>query len=211
MKLSFLLATLAVGNGLNIVATVGSFLSIRKLRIKVEEIGLFLGKSVVITCWGQKFRIGCIPTGTSVKYDVEDFRSRTTVERVGAYLSGPLVLAMIALAILGPTQALHHFSSGFRQLPMGALHPVSIGQALIADGQKIYLSSVWMWMGILAAKGTAASFIPFASINAGQLVQELFRLYDERGLGSWIVTVSALLNIGMFTLWAFAMIRYAVG
>lgn len=181
----------------------------RYLRIRIHELSIFFGPRILeLHIFETSMRIGCIPTGSYVKYDVEDYRSRPLIQRLAVVLSLPVVLVCFSVVILGSARAFHHIGTGLWQLPMGALHPVSIGQSLIAKAHEAYSTSLVVWVGIASSKIAAGSLIPLGRTCPVHMVEELFQLYSETGIYSRILTLTAVLTIGMTVSWAFACVIY---
>ena len=212
MKLAFVLQAYGLWLGWCVLSSVTHALALRLAQVPVRAFRLFTGASVAsITLGGTALELGRVPVGTSVLYDVPTFWLRPLWMRVAVTLAGPLVLLPCAAAMLGPQTAWHHFLAGFAQLPLGALHPLSVAPELIARLHGAYLASIPAASGILAAKLAALELLPLGGVTTAQVLLELVGHGDgddDQIRGAWFLTLNVLALILLIGCWAVAAVAY---
>jgi hypothetical protein len=118
-KTTFLLSVILLLVGLPLLGLSAQWAALRLARVTVNTVTVFCGSPVTsFPLLGATVVIGYIPTGESVDFDISMFRSKPLPVRLAVILSGPAALLIVAIAFLGFTPALHHFGSGFFQLPL---------------------------------------------------------------------------------------------
>ena len=214
MKLAFVLQAYGLWLGLCVLSSVAHALALRLAQVQIRAFRLFTGASVArVRLIGMTFELGWVPVGTSILYDVPTFWLRPLWMRVGVTLAGPLVLLPYAAALLGPQAAWSYFLAGFVQLPLGALHPLSVAPELIARLHGVLLASVPITSGILAAKLAALELLPLGGVTMAQVLLELIGhgdRDDDQIRGAWFLTLNVLALILLMGCWGVAMAVYVL-
>lgn len=214
MELAFVLHAYLFWLGWCVLSSTAHALALRLAQVRVRACRLFAGSTVASVTLGRiDFELGWVPLGTSVTYDVPTFWLRPVWMRVGVMLTGPAVLLPCAAAILGPQAAWHHFAAGFMQLPLGALHPLTTAQELIARLHGVYLSSVPAAAAILAAKLAALECLPLGGVAAAQVLLELVGhgdRDDDQIRGAWFLTLNVFVLIALMACWGAAAVAYVL-
>ena len=147
MRFAFVLQAYVLWLGFCVLASAAHALALHLAQVPVRAFRLFAGASLTsVRLGGIALEFGWVPVGTSVLYDVPTLYLRPMWMRVGVTLVGPLA-------------AWHQFLAGFVQLPLGALHPLSVALELIARLHATFLTSVPAAAGILAAKLAAMELL----------------------------------------------------
>ena len=211
MNVAFLALTFLLFTGLCVLGSAVHWVACRLSRIPVHTITVFNGRPIATMSLGPTtIAFGYIPIGTSVTFDVPQFRSRPLAVRLAVLVSGPVALVLLAFVLLGWSNAMHHFLGGFTELYLGALRPRTTALDLIGRLHAIFSSSTLAVFGVLAAKLAACSFLPIGSVTAAQLLQEVFRSYEQGSWGARFAMVSALGTILLNILWVLAGVLYAL-
>lgn len=214
MKLAFMLHAYAIWLGLCVLSSAAHAVALRLAQVRVCAFRLFAGGTVArFSIGGVMFELGWVPVGTSVTYDVPTFWLRPTWMQVAATLVGPLALLPCAAAVLGSSLAWHHFLTGFVQLPVGALHPLSVGRDLITRLHGLSLGSVPAAAGVLAAKLAASEFLPLGGLATAQVLLALIgpgNADDGEVRGARFLTLSALVLILIMAGWVVAAVAYVI-
>lgn len=214
MKLAFVLQAYLIWLGWCVLSTAAHALALRLAQTPVQAFQLFAGAGVTEFTLGKTvFKLGWVPVGTSVTFDVPTFWMRPVWMRVGVMLAGPLVLLPPAVVTLGPQAAWHHFLAGFVQLPVGALHPLSAAQELIARLHGAYLQSVPAAVAILAVKLAALECLPLGGVTTAQVILELVghgNRDDDQIRGAWLLTLNVFALILLMACWGVAAMAYVL-
>ena len=214
MKLAFVIHAYLIWLSWCVVSSAAHALALHLAQVRVRACRLFAGTRVAgVTLGGIDFELGWVPVGTSVTYDVPTFWLRPVWMRVGVMLIGPAVLLPCAAAILGPQAAWHHLTAGFVQLPLGALHPLTTAQELIARLHGVYLPSVPDAAAILAAKLAALECLPLGGVATAQIILELVGhgdRDDDQIRGAWFLTLNVVVLIALMACWAVAAVVYVL-
>lgn len=212
MKLAFVLHAYLLWLGWCLLASAVHAFALRLAQVRVRACRLFAGTKVAgVKLGGVDFELGWVPLGTSVTYDVPTLWLRPLWIRVAVTLSGPLALLPCAAAWLGPSTAWHHFLAGFVQLPLGALHPLSVAPALVARLHAAFLASVPSATGILATKLAALELLPLGGLATAQTLSELVghgSRDDDQVRGAWFLTLNVLVLFLLMGCWATAVLAY---
>lgn len=208
--MGFLLVLLLVFNGLSAISLLVQWIGLRCARISDESVTLFFGPTVTsFSLLGTPISIGCIPTGGSIKFDMEDFKSRSLGLRIALRLSGLAVLFLISAILLGFDAASHHTVAGSAQLIFGALHPRDVGVALIDRLWEISRAAPQIFIGVVATKMVTISLFP---VGPSTMTQCLLEFSDREKLGKGLeiyAVISALALYLFYGAWLVAAILFA--
>ncbi|MDR3504357.1 MAG: site-2 protease family protein [Legionella sp.] len=144
--------------------------------IKVNEIKLFMGKTILKINWKiATVSIGWLPTGGNVSYDVEQFQRKNLFTRLFIDISGPLFVMISAVVFIKFSLASTNFFNGFNQIIAGALSPFHNGSNLVSNyitllDRQNYIVAY----GILATKITSFNMLPIPSLNGGHILFDIF-------------------------------------
>ena len=164
----------------------------RALGIGVIAVSLGMGRS-----WFRHgiFRLGVLPLGGYVKmkaseegflappgpggyYDTQPRWKRTLLP-----LTGVAAAWLVAAGVLGPA-ALGKLLHGFAQIVSGALQPLSVGQALLADAARLASRQAAVTTAaVLWCKLAAFNLLPYVGSNGMQALLSL--LAPEGTQGRW--------------------------
>src|SRR5207237_6295553 len=131
-------------------------------------------------------------------------RRRSLVTRLAISLSGAAALLCLAAPLLGPSSALDHFVSGFWQLPLGAVHPRTVAQDLIARLQPAFVASAPFTCGILSAKLAAFALLPLGGMSTAECFRQMLGRFGDHHAVTAFVTISALVGLVMIFAWTVA-------
>ncbi len=192
-------------------------------RQKIEELSLFMGKSILSVSWrGCTLCIRSIPTGgfiriegmenndedSSVSTPVHGFRALPTNKRILTFLAGPISCFLLAIACGGIELAQQRVWTGFFQYIHGSIAPFAYGQHAVARFLTHVRNDHFIGLlGFLAAKNCAANLLPLPSVNGGQAIMTLFPNMKSRQvyrLQLWGLAILTLLWFG----WACAVFTY---
>jgi len=164
---------------LMIVTTCAQWVTLRLLRVRVEELQIFYGRKLLTRkCGNLKIVIGCIPTGFSLTHDQERFKTITLAARLSVFLVIPVVSLLGAATVLGIGPSLQQFLTGFRELLNGGVHPKTEGVRLIgclfsySGGELVPLIS------LLATKWAALSLLPIGFLPGQKCIHWLIYQND---------------------------------
>ena len=143
---------------------------------KIENYGIFMGSPLF------RFNVGSIPVsvnylpfGGFVKFQ-DGFDQIAVWKRILTALAGNAVLLATAMICLGFETGLGKFASGFRQIPLGAIFPFSIGKELVATLFNIANQNHFVaLLGTMAAKMAAFNLLPLGSLNGGYILLNLIK------------------------------------
>ncbi|MFZ4765833.1 MAG: site-2 protease family protein [Roseimicrobium sp.] len=209
MNASFLPFVFVLVIGLPLLGTAAQWAALRFARVPVTSVSVFNGSPITtFTIFGTTITIGCIPTGSSVAFDIPVFRSRSLLTRLAVILSGPAALLVFAVVLLSLPQALSHFISGFFQLVVGAIHPRTTAIEFITRLHTVFSSSASTASGIIAAKLAALALLPLGGMAAAESVRQFLGSFGEHGVVTAFLTISALVAILLSILWLLAIFFY---
>lgn len=188
------------------------WISFRRAGLAVKTVNFFRGPRLFRgTLFGDPVEIGCIPIGSSVSWVPEQYFSKPRLLRLGVTLIAPILGLAITMMLLGSGAAIHHIGRGLMQIPMGALHPRSLGVELIAQLQTVFAHSPVTAIGILVAKALADDLLP---LGGSVVCNCVFALIDSRTEENRIVqlfgTLNALTAIALCGSWFVAIVSYAL-
>ncbi|MEZ0274613.1 MAG: site-2 protease family protein [Roseimicrobium sp.] len=210
--LAFLAVTVLFGNVLAALCSVVFWMLARAKGFPISQVQFLYGPCLrLLQISGTKFTLGIIPYGSSVLYDIVQFRQQPLLWRCAVVLSGPGLLILFALSTLGAEAAWSHFLSGFQELLTGPLHPLTTAQHLIAELHHIFDQSLLQMAGVIAAKIAAFSLIPGLGPAFVQILREIIgRDENEDRTLNTILTVHVLILFVISLLWAYSIVHYAV-
>jgi hypothetical protein len=189
-------------------------------RLRITEIQLFYGPSLKIQLPFARLQIGCIPLGGCVQFAKRNEGDIQTDSTLGDRLnfqqdlprwrqtlltvSGPITVLIVAMVLLGPSEAALSFGRGFGQLVEGCLSP----RAKATEWLRSYFG-LWqthqftLATGILAAKMAMLNLLPLPPMAGGQAVMSLFapRVFPLSLLYWSLLVVYVIMGI-----WSYAMI-----
>ncbi len=181
------------------------WVGLRCTQTSVKVVTIFYGKPIVsFPLLGTTFVIGWIPTGCGMAYDIERFARLPLWGRLTVLLSGPTALFLLAVLILRYESALHHFVSAFFQIVSGALHPRTVAIELLTRLDAIFSSSILALFGVLAAKLSAISLLPFGTGAGTSCLRELLVRHTERPWFEVTQAAAIILMFAAFGAWVFA-------
>lgn len=192
-----------------LIYNLASAISCLICNLKIQRFTLFFGKPLV-TFQTRLFpvTIGCLPSGGYVSYDQDDFCKRPLLVRLLITLSGPLVTLLTACLLLGFTDAVHQFITGFPEIFRGAFSPFDRGVPLIREFFRVADESVFIAYGILAAKFTALNLLPFPSLVGGRIVREIVGREREFRFPDFLSAIVSFVILPLLLSWAIALISY---
>lgn len=211
MKLSFVINIFIALNLLPLLGLAGQWFMFRMARVPLTAIKVFYGPTLITWSFqGTPLSIGCLPLGACISYNVPCFIRRPLPMRLAIILSGPAFLFLIAIALLGFSSSVHHFLAGPGQLLSGTLHPATTARNHIAHLFTAYSTNFLTFAGIIAAKFTTYSLLPFGGVATVQCVLQFFDPACERKAANTYFMLSALTGMAIAISWIFALVLYAL-
>lgn len=183
----------------------------RWAKLEVLEFRLFYGRPISKRMIGDtEFALGWIPTGGYVRYDLEAHAKLPLGWRLFLLFGSFLSVAVAAICVLGWQEFQHQVWTGIFQIIEGALHPLTVGPALMAKGQEAVRNSILLAVGLVWAKQTALMLLPAGVLPGGKWLVEIFDSAQKHRMTELLVTASALIIIALHISWCVAMLRYAL-
>lgn len=194
-------------------------------RVPIKEIRLFFAPNLAVVLVGRMVvRVGSIPIGGSVHF-WEDERQDKPSERGGRvwplgwklalHLSGPLAVFLVSSICMGSLEAGRSLVTGFFQVVLGGLSPLSEGPVMIKKFADLFRSDFVTALGVLCAKWVAFHLLPIPPANGGMALLAPFQNWLEKSTrATWCYGVVFL--IGFFFVyalligWSIAMAKYAL-
>jgi peptidase M50-like protein len=191
--ISFLILVLLLGVTLSALFTLGQVLALRAFGVRPAEVGLGTGPALT------SFRVGLtrvviklLPTGTYMGVappDLDDpsetpgpelVSNLEAYERLGLArqglvdFAGVVLLALLAIVLLGPAFGVESILAGVLQLLEGAMSPRTRGAGLIKSCFQLFEArGALVLAGVIAAKLAAMNLLPIASSSLGRQLLNL--------------------------------------
>jgi hypothetical protein len=138
---------------------------------------------------------------------METYAKAPVAVRVGSGLIPVAATMMIAIVLLGPTNAIHSVGSGFAQIINGALHPSDVGAHLLFKLAGMNANPLLVG-GIVAAKAVALSLLPVPVVPGGKWLVDIWDPKSETKAVELISTAAALALIGIHISWLIACLLF---
>jgi len=196
-----------------------SGVSIRQISLGVGPVilpfGKFVVRSFLFAGWVKfKDTRADAHDDTSAQVTSEDaYNHQPRIIQAVIPLAGPASLAAVAF-VLGHEKDLSEVFSGFRQIFLGSLQPLSVAQAYIGATQTaVATGGFGALTGVLAAKLAAFNLVPLPMLNGGQALFALLRkpgdelVSWEAQLTKWAVLPWSALMLSWFVACAYYLVR----
>lgn len=151
---------------------------------RIERIGLFFGPPLLSTTINTvEVKIGGIPTGGYVAFEGMDldvprehsrYRQLPLFSRLLVSVGGPLALVAVSCLLLGGDRGWSSFTSGFPQIILGSIAPLTTGQKLLSQYFALLRGANFFVLGLMMAKMAAFNLLPVPTLNGGAFLLELF-------------------------------------
>ncbi|PYS87767.1 MAG: hypothetical protein DMF64_22315 [Acidobacteria bacterium] len=137
----------------------------------LEEINLFFGPRIKKVRLGNAYLdLHALPLGGHVKFS-DDFQAVHPIKRIFIASFGCFALLVLAMLVLGTSDGLHKFFTGFYQIIGGALAPRSRGsKLLLAFYEFVKANGFVACVGLVASKMAAGNLLPFPVLNGGDII-----------------------------------------
>jgi len=143
----------------------------RLIGAPLDQIKLFSGPRLIrIKMGNASLCVHAVPIGGCVKFQ-DDLVGVHPLKQVFIVISGCLGLFVAAIFVLGVSEALEQFASGFYQIVAGALAPSTRGAKLISAAYEFLKANAFLLcLGSVAAKLAAGNLLPVPALNGGDAV-----------------------------------------
>jgi membrane-associated protease RseP (regulator of RpoE activity) len=191
------------------------------LGCRLYEVRLGIGPRLLSwTVGGTRFGVRAFLLAGSTRFDPDDdwdsstsrqppgrsFADLSRPARALIYGSGSLALFGLGALLLGPTEATGSVLRGLRQLPAGAVDPLSEGAAhLSALRSLVARAPLSAFVGVVACKVAAFNLLPLPPLNGFHVLNTL--LWSDRPIGAghvWAMNLGALCVLLMLCSYAVA-------
>lgn len=193
------------------VHLLGSIFACLLSGIKIESVQIFFGKPFFnFQTRVLNLEFGYLPTGGSVKYDVEDYNSRKLITRLFIVITGPFFVLLSAAIILTLPISLTEFSKGFEQIIIGFLSPIEVGVNLINSFMEYEKNNLFInSFAILSTKIAAFNLLPIPSLNGGQFIIEIFQIKNIKPRVI-LFSIGSLISVTLISVWLFSFFYWLV-
>lgn len=198
------------------ISTMATFLVI--FGVAVKEVSYGVGPTLLNI---GKFKFQPIPVSGYVKAldsredELEEdeklkaLNHQSTLTQVFVPISGCILVLLLSYLVIGSV-AIDSFISAFKEIVLGALNPLSVGQELIQRSHEfIQQNSLITVIAVIQTKLVAFNLLPLTILNGGQAVVNLIKM--GRPTASWEIKaaqVSILLALGLIISWTFGIAYY---
>lgn len=191
------------------VHLLGSIIACLLSGIKIESVQLFYGKTIFnFQTRVLNFEIGYLPTGGSVKYDVEDFNSRKLITRLLIVISGPIFVMLGAALILTIQTSLYEFLKGFEQIIVGFISPIDEGAKLINSFMEYASNNLFInAVALLSTKIAAFNLLSIPSLNGGQFIIEIFHIKNIKPRVA-LFSIGIFMSLTLIVVWLFSFVYW---
>lgn len=174
----------------------------RAFGITIEHLGLGLGGAFArFTIGWLTVRLNWVPLGGYVKFDQTPgnpgaYMEQAVWKRVVHPLSGPLVLVVIGLVLLGPTAWVDVFRRDVWDYLTLWLHPRTAGaEKVIAAYRFMQQHSFGLIFGKIATFVGASNLLPLPIMNGGMAVQAVIEGFLGRPIRQRTLTLVQLVSL----------------
>jgi len=139
----------------------------------IQRLQIFIGPSIVLRAQGPTVRVGIIPLVSYAEFEPRG-EGRWSIDDLAAWrravvaLSGGVVLALVAMLLLGPLEAAECIGRTYEQLVWLLVSSHRASAALHAFAE---IDSPRLIAGTLAAKIAVYNLLPFETLSGGMLVR----------------------------------------
>jgi membrane-associated protease RseP (regulator of RpoE activity) len=178
----------------------------------IERVSLFFGPLIhSIKVRDVSFDIRAYPVGGFVKFTEDAFKNIHPIRRAFVAAAGCTSLLLLSLAVLGFSQGLHRFGTGFYQLFAGALYPRLLGAKLLLNlyhgtAQRHIISTI----AVVAGKMAAVNLLPLPNVNGGEILILLISTITpiSESLKGRLYVIGLLIFLAVFLLWLLALLFF---
>ena len=155
--------------------------------VPIQGFRMFFGPELVSGYIGEaKIGIGCIPLGGYVQVKgmgavtegeisaADDFRELSRLRRLSIFITGPVLLLVLASLCIGPVGVGNSFVRAFYQYVAGSIQPLTQGQILLDKLAELLKTGNWpLALGIIASKMAALSLFPLGGNTTNSLLDQV--------------------------------------
>lgn len=201
----FFLATFLILLAALVVSMFAQFIAISLTKTPINDVTLFYGRPIAkVRISDTNWRLGWIPMGGSIAYDLDRFAKMPLWTRLAVRLAGPLTPVLIGAMILGINRATHSLLVGIPQYFTGALYPRGNAFELISKLEYVFSVSLTTAIAIVILKFAAMNLLPFVSACFREIVGQRIKLSVVEG----IATLAAFVALIATGSWVFAFCTY---